>query len=626
MNLESPRLIADIDGQFARFAVESARGVFGQRAVLKCREYTDFQSTVEAYLATLKGPVPTHAAVATANPVDGDWVKMTNYHWQFSIAQTRERLGLDTLLVVNDMTALAMSVPWLASSELQQIGGAASRDRAVKGILGAGTGLGVSGLIPVADGWVALGTEGGHASFAPQDERDLRILQHAWRQYPHVSFERLLCASGLELIYEALAAPSDADAGSLRALDIMDRCEKGDPLCCEVIDAFWAMFGTVAGNLALTLGAKGGLYIGGNLAPRLATRAAQSPFRARFEQKGRFQDYLAQIPVFVVHDPDAGLRGAAAILDAQLKSMEGTGSAFLTRIRRHMSGLSPAEKRVAQYVLQHPQRVTNDPIAEIAAAAEVSQPTVIRFCRSLGCDGLSDFKLKLASGLSATLPITHAQVTLGDSIGELGVKVLGNTASAVLQERDRLNRDTLDRALNLLSNARNVTVFALHQSSIVARDAQFKLLQLGVPCNFADDAKLQNLAARAMSEGDVALIIGSAGRAQQLLTTATAARERGAAVLAITASQSPLAKLANVALLVDHEEDPDQQMPMISRVLHLLMIDVLAVGLAVLRSGRDLSTSVNAKPSSAPAALGVEVQRDAASSNAALNSLTLHGR
>jgi glucokinase len=431
----------------------------------------------------------------------------------------------------------------------------------------------------------------------------------------------------LELVYEALAAQRDSNARPLRALDIIDRCEKGDALCSEVVDAFWAMLGTAAGNLALTLGAKGGIYIGGSIAPRLAERAARSQFRARFEQKGRFQEYLAQIPVYVIHDMDAGLGGASAILDAQLKAIEGSGSAFLTRIRRHMTGLSPAERRVAQYVLQHPQRVTNDPIADIAAAAEVSQPTVIRFCRSLGCDGLSDFKLKLASGLSATLPITHAQVTLGDSIGELGVKVLGNTASAVLQERDRLNRDTLDRALELLSQARSVTVFALHQSSVVARDAQYKFLQLGLPCNFADDPRLQSLAARTMGAGDVAFIIGSAGRAAPLLATAEVAREAGAQVIAITASQSPLAKLADLALLVDHEEDPDHQMPMISRILHLLMVDVLAVGLAVNRSGKDLSSTA-AKPAAPPAALGVEIQRQAPqpAANAPLNSLTLHGR
>ncbi len=617
MPQDAPRLIADIGGQFARFAIETARGCFEQVASLKCREHSDFQAAVEAYLRTVRGGHPVHAAVATANPVDGDWVKMTNYHWQFSIAQTRERLGMETLVVVNDLTALAMSVPWLSPQQLLAVGGGSPRDRAVKGVLGAGTGLGVSGLIPVADGWVALGTEGGHASFAPQSEAEVAILRHAWKAYEHVSFERLLSGGGLELIYEALATAQDPKALPLRALDITERAlERGDALCNQAIDAFCAILGTAAGNLALTLGAKGGIYIGGSIVPRLGARFLSSPFRERFEKKGRFEDYLRNIPVFVIQEADATFQGAAAILDSQLKSIIGASSAFLSRVRRQLSNLSPAERKVADYVLRHPQRVTNDPIADIAQSAEVSQPTVIRFCRSMGCDGLSDFKLKLASGLSATLPITHAQVTLSDSIGELGAKVLGNTASAVLQERDRLNRDSLGRAIDALFEARHVGFFAVGQSSIVARDGQFKFLRFGVPCAAYEEPSLQDLAAKAMRTGDVAVVVGNTGKSTQLLSVAASAKAAGATVIAITASQSPLAKLADVALLVDHAEDADTHLPMISRILHLLMVDVLAVGVAMRRSNQGASSNSDAQR---PVALGVAIERG-------LDSLTGHGR
>ena len=171
---DSPRLLADIGGTYARFTVETAPAVFKHTASLRCAEHADFHAAVSAYLAGLPtGQVAhiEHAAIAIANPVDGDEVRMTNYHWQFSIEQMRQRLALETLVVVNDFTALAMSLPRLVPNQRRQVGGGLARDRSVVGLLGAGSGLGVSGLIPAADGWVALGTEGGHTSFSPRDER-----------------------------------------------------------------------------------------------------------------------------------------------------------------------------------------------------------------------------------------------------------------------------------------------------------------------------------------------------------------------------------------------------------------------------------------------------------------------
>jgi len=197
--------------------------------------------------------------VAIANPVEGDLVRMTNYHWQFSIEQMRQRLQLETLVVVNDCTALAMALPRLQPNQRRQISGGEIRARSVVGLLGAGGGLGVPGLIPVDDGWVALGTEGGHASFSPRDEREMTILRHAWRQYPHVSFERLLSGPGIELIHAALAERDEVTGHAvapLTAPKITHRAlERSDPLCVEALDAFCAIMGSAAANLAVTQGA-----------------------------------------------------------------------------------------------------------------------------------------------------------------------------------------------------------------------------------------------------------------------------------------------------------------------------------------------------------------------------------
>ena len=598
---DSPRLIADIGSTFARFALETGPGRFTAPASLRCADHADFQAAVRAYLHSLPATQRVeHAAVAIANPVEGDRVRMTNYHWEFSIEQARQQLKLDTLVVVNDFTALAMSLPRLATSERRQVGGGQAVARSVIGLIGAGTGLGVSGLIPVGDSWVSLGSEGGHTSFSPRDEREIAVLRHALTHFDHVSFERLLSGAGLVLMYQALAAHAGVQAQALDAPEITRRAlaagahagQSGnatrnaatEALCSETLDVFCAVLGTAAANLAVTLGASGGIYIGGAIVPQLGAAFDRSPFRARFEDKGRFSRYLAAIPTFVINDQQSTFTGTSAILDSQLRAVKtAPGSAILTQIRRARSALSPAELRVADQVLAHPRAVLSQPIVDIARAAQVSQPTVIRFCRSLGCEGLSDFKLRLASGLTGTVPISHVQVTNGDSMVELGTKVLGNTASAILQARSTLNRDMIDRTVALLAAANRVEFYTVGQYGGVAQDALFKFLRFGIPAGATTDPRLQALSVAVLKPGDVALIISSAGRLPELLALADTARARGAAVVAITASQSPLARKADTVLAVDHPEDTTTQVPMVSRILQLLMIDILTVGVAMRR-------------------------------------------
>ena len=591
ISFDSPRLIADIGGTYARFALETSRGQFANVSSFLCADYSDFYSAVTAYLKTIVPIQVEHAAVAIANPVDGDLVSMTNYHWQFSIEQMRLQLGLDTLVIVNDFTALAMAVPQLGAGDMRKIGGGEASKQSVIGLLGSGSGLGVSGLIPAGDGWISLGSEGGHTSFSPRNEREIAVLRFAWKSFDHVSFERLLSGPGLELMYLALADHAGVPSKALSAPEITQRgLDKSDQICFDTLEVFCSLLGTAAANLAVTLGALGGIFIGGGIVPRLGSYFDESPFRSRFEEKGRFSRYLAAIPTYLITAEHATFIGAAAILAAQLRTIEATpGSAILGQIRRARTELSPAELRVAEHILAHPRAALNDPIAEIAKAAQVSQPTVIRFCRSLGCEGLSDFKLRLASGLTGTVPVTHTQVTNDDSMLELGAKVLGNTASAILQVRSQLNREMIDRAIELLIRADRVEFFAVGHYGVVAQDAQFKFLRFGVSSGAYTDPRLQLLAASVLKPGDVAVVISSSGRLPELLELVEKVRERGAYVVAITASQSPLARKADAALIVDHVEDISTHLPMISRILHLLVIDILAVGVAMRRNPENMN-------------------------------------
>ncbi|MCU0774642.1 MAG: glucokinase [Ideonella sp.] len=579
---DKPRLLADIGATYARFCVERIEGRFEHIAILACDEYGGFTEVVEAYLAELPGARPDHAAIAIANPVEGDRVQMTNRDWCFSIREAQTALKLRTLLVVNNFTALAMALPHLSRHERRQVGSGSPQPDGVIGLIGPGTGLGVSGLIPTGDRWVTLATEGGHAGFAPADDREVRILQYAWRKLPRVSAERLVSGPGLELIHEALAAEGagPGPVPPLGAAEIVRRALDGeDARCRDALDVFCAMLGTMASDLALTLGATGGIYVGGGIVPRLGEYFDRSPFRERFEAKGRFTGYVARIPTYVITGPNPAFHGVSSLLTHHLPN-EGS-SPLLERVRAARDSLSPAERRVAGYVLDNPRSMLNDPIGLIASGAQVSQPTVIRFCRTLGFQGLADFKLKLASGLTGTVPVQRTQVHRHDGTADLSAKVLDNTISAIVQFRESLNVEAVDRAIALLRQAKRVEIFAVGNSAIVALDAQHKFMRLRVPSAAHVDASTVGMAADMLEPGSVALFVSSSGTPPELNRAATVAVERGVPVVAITASQSPLARRASVCVGVDHSEDVHQFLSMLSRILHLLALDTLAVGVAV---------------------------------------------
>lgn len=315
-----PWLVADIGGTNARFGWVSGPG--GVRCVrtLPVGDHAGPLQAVQAYLQALSaelGPglaAPVKAAFAVATAVEGDQVAFTNSHWQFSRDALQAQLGLQALLVLNDFEALALSLPRLGAQQLRAHG-AVPQARGTLAVIGPGTGLGVGGVTQTARGWVALPGEGGHATLAPVDDFESAVLQQARREFAHVSAERLLSGIGLPVLQRAVAAVQGRPAEPLSSEQIVQRGLADEPVCAATLEAFCALLGSFAGNVALTLGARGGVYIGGGIVPRLGEYFFRSRFRERFEAKGRFQGYLQGIPTALITDTLAALSGAAFAIE-----------------------------------------------------------------------------------------------------------------------------------------------------------------------------------------------------------------------------------------------------------------------------------------------------------------------
>lgn len=318
--MTAPNLLADIGGTNARFALETAPGKIEFILVLKCVDYPALSDALRAYLAhpeaiKLGVKKAKRMGIAIANPVHGDSIQMMNHHWKFSIQAMQKEFAFDTFLVVNDFKALAMSLPFLNDTQKVQVGGGKAEVNSVIGLLGAGTGLGVSGLIPTGDHWIALDSEGGHTSFSPTNQLEIDLLQFALRQHHHVSSERFLSGSGLQLIYQALVDRNGVKAEDIDVPEITRRGLSNEcPMCRETLSVFCEMLGSMAGNLAITLGTTGGVYIGGGIVPRLGQFFHDSNFRFRFEHKGRLTNYLSQIPTYVITEPYPAFIGISALL------------------------------------------------------------------------------------------------------------------------------------------------------------------------------------------------------------------------------------------------------------------------------------------------------------------------
>ncbi len=314
------RLLGDVGGTNARFAWQDTGGAPLRDVVaIPTADHPTLAAALAAYLRSVGRAAPPWCAIGIANPVTGDHVQMTNSPWSFSIEAVRRELGFERLVVVNDFTALALALPDLAPGELRQLGGGAAVAAAPLALIGPGTGLGVSGLVPTGEPgrWVALQGEGGHVTLAPGNEREAAVLQVLRQRFGHASAERAVSGHGLEALYSALCVlGGNPNAAPLTAAEISRRALAGsDAQCIEALDLFCAFLGNVAGNLALTLGARGGVYIGGGIVPRLGSAFARSRFRACFEAKGRFRGYLEPIPVYVIlSEVSPALLGAARAL------------------------------------------------------------------------------------------------------------------------------------------------------------------------------------------------------------------------------------------------------------------------------------------------------------------------
>jgi glucokinase len=309
-------LVGDIGATNARFALVAPDGEISKTRVLLCDDYPTIADAITDYLADANGTKPVAAVLAVAASPTGDEVSLTNHPWTFSIVALRQAIGLKRLKVVNDFHANAAAVPHLAPTERIQVGPGVPVADAPIGVIGPGTGLGVSALVPTPAGPKAISGEGGHVTMSPADARESAVLEIMRSRYDHVSAERALSGPGLVNLYNTLCELSHVKAAPLTAAQITDpKIGAGDASAHEATAMFCAMLGTIAGNLALTLGARGGVYIAGGIVPKLGDAFAQSQFRERFEAKGRFRDYLAAIPTYVIVRPFAALLGASKLLD-----------------------------------------------------------------------------------------------------------------------------------------------------------------------------------------------------------------------------------------------------------------------------------------------------------------------
>ena len=321
--LPRPWLVADIGGTNARFGwLAAGSDEVTHVATLAGADFSGPAAAARAYLtdlsATLGGrfQMPRAAAFAVATAVGADHVALTNSGWRFSRQATQQALGLTELVLLNDFEALALALPRLKPGQLRPIGPGVPPATGALAVIGPGTGLGVAGIVQSAQGWVPVPGEGGHASLSAADDFESALLTAVRQQHAHVSAERLLSGIGLPVLQQAVAAVLGQPRLLLSAEDIVERgLARQDAVCERTIDAFCALLGSFAGNVALVLGTRGGLYIGGGIVPRLGERFFESQFRQRFEAKGRFQDYLRAIPTALITDTLVALTGAAVALE-----------------------------------------------------------------------------------------------------------------------------------------------------------------------------------------------------------------------------------------------------------------------------------------------------------------------
>jgi glucokinase len=316
-------LIGDIGATNARFAL-LRDGVPTSIRVLPVASYASLRDAIEAYFDGMDKKTekrPRIGAVAVAGPVTGDYLSFTNHPWSFSISGLAHDLNFDHLDVINDFVAVALAVPRIGPDVRRQVGPGEAVPGMPVGIIGPGSGLGVSIVVPVDEGdfvrWVPLSGEGGHVTLSPITDRETALI--AWLHRTgraHVSAETLICGKGLTTIYAGLAALDGVAHSALEPADVSTRGIAGDdPIAVEAVEIFCALLGTVAGNLALTAGARGGVYIAGGIVPKMGEFFDHSQFRPRFVAKGRMRTFLEPIPTYVVTEAFPAFLGLAELVE-----------------------------------------------------------------------------------------------------------------------------------------------------------------------------------------------------------------------------------------------------------------------------------------------------------------------
>lgn len=315
-------LVGDVGGTNARLALcEVENGAISQAKTFSTADYDSLEAVIRFYLDEQQQEI-TDGCIAIACPITDDWVEMTNHDWAFSTSKMKASLGFEHLEIINDFTAVSMAIPMLSDQDVMQFGGgAAVKDKPVA-VYGAGTGLGVAHLVHVDKRWVSLPGEGGHVDFAANSEEEDLILEVLRAELGHVSAERVLSGAGLVNLYRAIVKSDDREPENLKPKDVSQRAlEDSCTDCRRALAMFCVIMGRFGGNLALSLGTFGGVYIAGGIVPRFLEFFKSSGFRAAFEDKGRFKDYVQGIPVFLITHDQPGLLGAGAHLRQTLGSI-----------------------------------------------------------------------------------------------------------------------------------------------------------------------------------------------------------------------------------------------------------------------------------------------------------------
>lgn len=331
MNKQSrfPFLVADIGGTHTRYALVTAYDArsgeyeITQSRIFLSADYDSFSMSLETYLETLSGDRPRNACIAIAGPVGDDIVELTNLNWKFSVSQLKNSYGFECLLVMNDFGALAYSVPHLTELSLFDVKPGEVDDKAAKVIIGPGTGLGVAALVYTNSGYYPVSGEGGHVAIAPGTDTELELFKVLRQQQQHISAEDLLCGKGLVNLYQGYATLHQQPAKNYAPNEVTQHAlANSDPLCVEAFDSFLGLLGSYCGDLALIFGAKGGVYLGGGILPKIQPHIAQSQFLNRFINKGAMRKLVKDVPVKLITHSQPAFIGAAAWLNDHLDTLQ----------------------------------------------------------------------------------------------------------------------------------------------------------------------------------------------------------------------------------------------------------------------------------------------------------------